>query len=479
MVCGGEEHVGVCVNSRERVLIRNSFILAVGNVGSRVVKFFLLPLYAIFLPQKDVGLYDLVFTFVLLLEPLVTLKIVDAIYRNLISSGGKEGNLIWTGALFSLGSVIAVIVPFLIFFPVELFSYKVEASIFLIAKVFHTYFSEVVRGCRKNELYAGGGVVLALLVLLFSMITLYFVADKISGLLLAVAAAHFFVGVYFLWGSGSLVVKPVFQLSLLRPLLIFSVPLVPSAMNWWAILLTSRAFVSAELGLDQSAIVAIAMTFPTIVVVLGQIFFLAWQESSFLNMDASDRDRYFSRVYNNYINIQLLLCVVCFCASAILYQFFYSHEYLDSWRLSYLFFWGAVFNNLSTFLSVGYTGSFKTVGASVTAIIGTSVSVLSTWLTISLCGIWSAPLGFFLGLLSLWLMRSLHTRKYIHVDVDLISIAPAVTSLVILSSLLFVSNLMINIFIASLALVMALWANSYILKGVVNKLRQRIRLPRR
>ncbi|CAA0118134.1 lipopolysaccharide biosynthesis protein [Zhongshania aliphaticivorans] len=460
------------MSSREKSLIKNSLILAVGNVGSRIIKFFLLPLYAIFLSPQDLGIYDLVFTLVLLLEPLVTLKIVDAIYRNLIAY--KGGEVVWTGALFSLLSVFVVVVLFLVFFPTELFSYKLEASIFLISKVFHTYFSEVVRGYRKNGQYAVGGVALALLVLSFSLVSLYSAPEKVSGLLLATAAAHFCVGAYFLRSSGCLATKPVFQVGLLRPLLIFSAPLVPSAMNWWAILLASRVFVSAELGLDQSAIVAIAMTFPTIVVVLGQVFFLAWQESSFLNMNVSDRDQYFSKVYNNYINFQLLLCVICFCASAVLYQFFYSHEYFNSWRLSYLFFWGAIFNNLSTFLSVGYTGNFTTTGASFTAVIGTFISVMSTWLTVPYCGIWAAPIGFFLGLLSLWLIRSLHTRKYFRVKINLRSIGPAVASFAILSLLLLVNNILTGILVSSVALILAFWANAPLLKSAVGELRQRI-----
>lgn len=462
------------MSGRGGKLVKNTAILAVGNIGSRVIKFVLLPLYAIFLPKQDVGLYDLIFTTVLLVEPVVTLKIVDAIYRRLVSAKGHEHEMIWTGALFSLGSASFAVLLFIFFFPSDVFPYKEEAAAFLVAKVFYTYFSEVIRGYRQNAQYAVGGVFLTFATLVFSLIALFFTEDKLSSLILATGMAHFLVGLHFMWRCGFLASKPAFIAVSLSPLLAYSIPLIPSAISWWAMRLSNRFFVTAELGLEGNALIAIAMTIPSIVVVLGQIFYMAWQESSFINFDASDRDRYFSEVYDKYIKVQILFCTVCFVSSEIAYFIFFPPDYYDSWRLSYFFFWGAIFNNLAAFLSVSYTGTYNTQGAFYTSVIGAVINVVFTWAMLPIMAAWAAPLGFFLGLFGMWLARTIHTQRYFSVRIDWRSVSPAVFAFAFSGCYLLVDGVPEKVAISFVALSVAIWSNAETIKETSLKLRRRI-----
>jgi O-antigen/teichoic acid export membrane protein len=462
------------MENRGNILVKNTAILAVGNIGSRIIKFILLPLYAIFLPKEDVGLYDLIFTAVLLVEPVVTLKIVDAIYRRLVSAEARDQGLIWTGALFSLGGTSFAVVLFVLFFPSDVFSYKAEAAAFLVAKVFYTYFSEVIRGYRQNAQYAIGGVILTFATLVFSLVALFLTEDKLSSLILATGLAHFLVGLHFMWRCGFLASKPTFVAVSLSPLLVYSIPLIPSAISWWAMRLSNRFFVTAELGLEGNAMIAIAMTIPSVVVVLGQIFYMAWQESSFTNFDASDRDGYFSKVYDKYINLQFLLCTVCFLSSELVYQLFFPIDYYDSWRLSYFFFWGAVFNNLAAFLSVSYTGTYNTQGAFYTAVIGAVANVVFTWALLPLIDAWAAPLGFFIGLFCMWFARTIHTRRYFSVRIDWRSVSPAVFAFALSGFYLLVGGVPEKVAISFIALSIAIWSNAETIKETSLKLRRRI-----
>lgn len=447
------------MSSRGENLVKNSVVLAIGNIGSRIVKFFLVPLYAYFLSKEDVGLYDLIFTLGMLLGPISNLKISDAVYRYLIAGKGENDALVWTGALFSFSCTAVVLCLLSVFFPADMLAYKIEVAVFLSSMVFYTYFSEVIRGYRRNNEYAVGGVILAFITLALSLLSLYIATDKLSALLLSTATSNFIVGFYFAWRCGFYKHKPVLLVASLRSLLAYSIPIIPAAISWWAMRLSNRFFVTAKLGLDQNAIIAIAMTLPNVIVVMGGIFYMAWQESSFTNINASDRDKYFSMVYNRFINLQFLLCTVVFLGSELMFNFLFPNSYGDSWRLSYFFFWGAIFNNLSAFLSVGYLGTFNTRGDFYTAVLGAAASVAVTWCLLPMVNALAAPLGYFSGLFIVWLVRSFHTRQYFKVDIEWSTVGSSVAALSISGVYLLVDGIVYKLIVAMIALTLVLHSN--------------------
>ncbi len=73
-------------------LIKNTLIYSIGSFGSKNLSFLLLPLFSLYLTTVEMGQYDLILTFVLLVTPLITLQLSDAIYRWLIATDKKVPN---------------------------------------------------------------------------------------------------------------------------------------------------------------------------------------------------------------------------------------------------------------------------------------------------------------------------------------------------------------------------------------------------
>ena len=403
---------------QESNLLRNTFILGVGNIGSKILRFFLLPLYAVFLTKDQIGLYDLVLTSILLVEPLITLKIIDGVYRYLIAGDEDKDSIIWTSFAFTIVSSIFVTSIFIIFIPSDAIPYKMEICLLLLSKVFYTFFSESVRGYKKNIEYAVGGILSTAITLFLSIGALVVLEDKLRGLIVATSIAYFLCCVYYQYILKLKIRGVFFNKYLLKVLILYSIPLIPSAINWWAMRLSNRYVISSNLGLESNAVIAISMTLPSIVAVIGQIFYLAWQEKSFLSIDVGAKDSYFSTVYNQYVSVQFLICTLAFLMSEMTYYLIFPSEYSESWRVSYLFFIGAVFNNLSAFLSVGYTGNYNTRGALITSIYGSVANVVTTFLLVDFVGLWAAPVGFVVGFMVLWFSRVEGTKKYFTIKYD-------------------------------------------------------------
>ena len=84
--------------SREKQLIKNTFILALGRLLPRLVTFVTLPILTAFLTKFEYGTYDLISTLVMLILPIITLQIQSAAFRFLIEC---RNNVIETKKIIS------------------------------------------------------------------------------------------------------------------------------------------------------------------------------------------------------------------------------------------------------------------------------------------------------------------------------------------------------------------------------------------
>ena len=75
---------------REKSLVKNTIILSIGNLFTKLITFFLLPLYTAILSTEEYGIVDLLNTLVSLLLPIVTFQIEQAVFRYLIENREKE-----------------------------------------------------------------------------------------------------------------------------------------------------------------------------------------------------------------------------------------------------------------------------------------------------------------------------------------------------------------------------------------------------
>ena len=69
------------MNSKYKYLIKNTGILAISNFSSKLLVFFLVPIYTSVLSTAEYGTYDLAMSTVLLLYPVLSVNIVDCVLR--------------------------------------------------------------------------------------------------------------------------------------------------------------------------------------------------------------------------------------------------------------------------------------------------------------------------------------------------------------------------------------------------------------
>jgi O-antigen/teichoic acid export membrane protein len=162
--------------SREKTLIKNTIIYAFGNFGSKLIIFFLLPLYTYYLSKSEYGYYDIIFTTTLLLIPILSFQISDGMYRYMLTSEteAEKGTYLTSSIILimfniSIGSLVYLIVSIN-------FNIKYGFIIYLMFVLYlaYTLFSQAVRGMNKNLIYSIAGILSAVLTIACNIIMIIF-----------------------------------------------------------------------------------------------------------------------------------------------------------------------------------------------------------------------------------------------------------------------------------------------------------------
>ena len=98
-------------NNRNRYLMKNTIIFTLGNFGSKLISFFLIPLYTNVLTTTEYGVVDLVVTVVTVAVPVLTLNISESVMRFALDKDADKQKItqIGTGVLL-IGMLVGLLV---------------------------------------------------------------------------------------------------------------------------------------------------------------------------------------------------------------------------------------------------------------------------------------------------------------------------------------------------------------------------------
>ena len=125
-------------------LVGNSVIFAIGNLGSKLMQFIMIPLYSYTLTTTEYGKVDFLTTVVSLLLPIFSLDIFDAVFRYALDKDDNKQETLNTSLLFTL--VISLItIPIAIFLQAVIKDYPIiYTDLVLVSSMFFSLISNKV-----------------------------------------------------------------------------------------------------------------------------------------------------------------------------------------------------------------------------------------------------------------------------------------------------------------------------------------------
>lgn len=438
-------------------LIKNSGIFFIGNFGSKLLSFLLVPYYTHVLSTEEYGTADIIQTTVIMLMPLLTFSIAEAALRFAMDKAVDKRKVL-TNSLVVLfaGSVLLLCAcPLLNLIPV-LNDYLLVFYISMVTCGLNLILSQYCRGAGYVKEFAIGGIISTAALVFSNILLLLYFKLGVTGYLVSTIASYVIPSFYYCFVIKIHKVLGAFDKKLLREMLVYSIPLVPNSIFWWAMTGANKYILVYAVGQAANGIFVVAQKLPSIVNIISSIFMQSWQISAVDESESKDKSQFYSDIFN--VLSMVLLVATSFLTAIVkpFYSIWLAPEYFDAWKYTTILMLANVFSCFSTFVGVNYIAMKETKGNLKTAFVGGVVSLVLSIVFIPLFGIYAAALSTMVSFLATWIYRLLDTRKFIEIKTNYLRLAVVICVIAAQTVLLFIND-SIFIQIAFVCLVCALY----------------------
>ena len=397
-------------------LVSNTFLISIGTFGSKLLTFFMVRFYTEVLTPSDYGTADLIMQGANLLFPVISMGIVEGVFRFALGNPKKRRSIFSAGVwVITGGSAVLAAVTGLTW-SVDLFDDVLWLmAIYTIASCYHSLCAQFIRAQGKMALYAGQGILNTVLVIGLNILFLLVFKWGIIGYVLSTAVADILCSSFLVFKEKLwqyLTVKP--GKGLLAHMLRYSVPLIPTTIFWWITSVSDRYMITAFLGSDANGIYAVAAKIPTLLTLMATIFLEAWQFSAIAESAGERKEhiRFYSKIWKIFMSAMFLAGGVVIALSQWEIRVLSADEYYSAWQYIPLLSAAMIFSSFVTFAGSIYVVEKKSLLSFGTSMAGAAVNILLNLILIPTeLGIQGAVIATFSSYFLVFLIRSKNARK--------------------------------------------------------------------
>lgn len=406
--------------NRNRKFIKDIFIYGVGNLGARVITFLIFPLYTFFIAPDNLGYYNTALMTIFLIMPFVNLQLRDGVFRFLIDNHDENNRKAVINQSYRL-IILMMSIASLIFFIISAFV-DIRCGYYILGLLLVMSFYEVqiqiVRGLGHTKLFVACGILSAFLIAIFSIVFVICLKWNIEGIFMANILARALIIIY-IEIKLSIVHKyfspHISDTRTARMLLKYCSPLIMVVSFMWIIGNSYIYFINYHYGFYEAGLFSTVFKFATIIELLSTIVFQAWQETSVLQLNAKDRDNYYSSILNSYL---LLLTGIVITLSFILKSFYgklVDTEYESSIIYLYILCVAQIGYALQSFISAIFHAKKNTVQMFYIAFASSIVSLLSYYFLIRQIGLMGVAIAYGFSFFFMFICYMISARKTVKI----------------------------------------------------------------
>ncbi len=403
--------------NKYNTLLSNTLLISMGTFGSKILVFLMVRFYTGYLTPSDYSTADLITQTANLLFPLISVGIADGVFRFVMDIESDKKSVLTIGFwCITIGALAFFgIVPLLGFIE-DFKGYIWLIVVYTLASCYHSLCVYYLRGIGKTALFALQGIINTALVIILNILFLAVFDMGITGYVLSVVLADtlstlFLVVKEKMWRDFTL--HP--QKGLLKPMLKYSIPLIPTTIFWWITSVSNRYMVNEIIGSDANGLYAVAYKLPTILTLVSTMFMQAWQYSAVAE-DEGDREehaKFFGTVWRSFQGVMFLAGSGVIAFTKVVMKLLTSDEFYESWKYVPLLSVAMVFTAFASFTGTVYTLNKKSVMSFLTAFIGASSNIVLNLALIPALGVQGAAIATVGSYLLVFIVRCVSVKRYI------------------------------------------------------------------
>ena len=461
--------------SRYKTLLKDTLIFGLGNLGTKLILFLMVPLYTNFMSDAEYGIADLVFTIAQLMAPFLSVVISDAVIRFGLSETERKENIIFVGAIvWGLAAILGLILTPVVGIYKAMAEWKWYLYVYVISSIADSIGYCYLKAKGKNRTYALLSVLQTGLMASLNVYFLVFRSMGIRGYLLAYILSEITVDVclFFTAGIPGDLRKAHFDRDLFRRMVLFSAPLILNNVSWWVIQSSDKVMVEAMISAAALGIYTAAAKIPALINVMVTIFQQAWGISAVKEYESSNDRDYYSTVLRYLFLFISAACIFFVAIMKIFMSHYVGKDFIEAWHYVPLLLVSAVFAGIAGYFGSMYSALKKSVNNMLSTATAAVVNIAVNFLLIPPLGIWGAVIGTLVAYITIAFFRLFDVKRFVTIDVKWRTFLP--TMLIIIIQAVFVS-LDQHIYLAS-ALAVAAYAavNGKDIIALIKQIRSRI-----
>lgn len=406
------------MNKKYKTLLSNTVLISIGTFTSKLLVFLMVRFYTGYLTTSDYSTADLITQTANLLFPIISLGITEGVFRFALDKAADRRTVFTYGFL----SIVAGSVLFLAAIPIvslmdDLRDYTWLIVVYTLACAFHALCSQYIRAIGKTALFAVQGIINTVLVIALNILFLAKFDMGIIGYVLSVALADMLCTL-FLFFKEKLWRQFTFKLqkSILKEMLKYSVPLIPTTIFWWITSVSSRYIVNEMVGSDANGIYTVAYKLPTLLTLVSTMFMQAWQFSAIdeSETDIKEQASFYSKVWGSFQAVMFLAGSGVILFAKPVMKFLTTKEFYSAWQYIPFLSVAMVFTAFSSFTGIVYNVKKKSMLSFFTAFLGASINICLNFALIpSPLGVQGAAIATAASYFIVFIVRGLNSQKYI------------------------------------------------------------------
>lgn len=407
------------INNKEtsKALFKNTGIIAIGQISTKLVSFCLLPLYTALLSTQEYGLIDLLSTYSSFIAVIIGLQMSQAVFRFLTVCRDDERR---TGEIISttvLGSVCICVLYAMIFVLIQPFI-KLQCKWYLLyhvsANVYCQTMSGIARGMGKNSDYATGNFISAFLTLLLNVVFIAGFRWRVRAMLVAYIIGPLVGGTFLLFRARiyRYIKFSLFKTVDLKTIMNYSIPLVPNELSWSVIHTSDRVIVSNVFGVAANGLLAVASKFSVIYTTVFSVFNTSWTEQVIMHYNDKGGKEYISEMFEKMVTFFGCIAIGIVACMPFVFKLFVNKQFDEAYGLIPFYMIAVFFNAVIGMISSVYLINNETRQVAVSTLAAAVINVAVNLLLIKFIGTFAAPVSSICGYatISVWRLFDVNKR---------------------------------------------------------------------
>lgn len=403
--------------------VSTTVVYFTGNVLSKLIVFFLMPLYTSKIIPEQYGAYDLVLAFINLMAPIVFLQIWDGMFRISFDYKDDAGKYkIINNALVICGiGMMAYTIIFLLFYMIFKMEYSVYIFTYGLVFSLHYLFGYICRVFLANQLYVVSGLFNTTITAVLNIVLIAKFNWDVKSLYLApvigMIVQMLIIGYRFkIFKHFNL--KDI-QYNDSHTMIKFSIPLCLSSISFWLLSGFTRLLITSILGTAENGLFAIANRFSTMVVLIITIFQYSWNELAYLASNDDNR----VKTYNLCIDLLLKFVTLGSAGLCILiklaFPYLIHEQYAGAINIIPATIIGSMMNAMAGFIATLFMTEKKTHQVMISTIIASVINIVFGFIFTTFFGLHGATLALATAFTFLMAIRLIQAKKNFKIEFDL------------------------------------------------------------